>query len=119
MTVRSVLFIKAKPGMQHSLIDTFQRIDVPGNAMRQDGCVSVELQRPDDPDGAILVTALWRDRAAYDGWLNNPWRAFSTAEIEPFVADEPAAGAVYEVVMAAGDPSAVVVRTMPGDQDGT
>lgn len=106
--IRSVLFIQAKPGLRQHLIDTFQRIDVPSHAMQQDGCLSVELQVPPDSDGPILVTALWRDRAAYQGWLNNPWRAYSTAEIEPYIDDDPAAGVVYHIVASAGEPRALI-----------
>lgn len=118
MPVRSVLYIQAKPGMQHHLIETFERIDVPGNAMKQDGCLSVELHKPEDPEAPILVTALWRDRAGYQGWLDNPWRAWSTGEIAPYIADEPAAGAVYEVVLAAGDPSAIAAGARTTGSDG-
>jgi quinol monooxygenase YgiN len=98
--VRSLLSIQAKPGMRQHLVDSFFRIDVPGHAMRQDGCLAVELLLPPDPDGPVVVTALWRDRAAYLGWLANPWRAHSTADIAPYVEDEPAAGELFEVVSA-------------------
>lgn len=104
MAVRSLLSIQAKPGMQRRLVETFHRIDVAGHAMLQDGCLGVELLVPPDPEAPIVVIALWRDRLAYEGWLTNPWRAYSTAEIAPFVGDEPAAGLVFEVAAAAGQP---------------
>jgi quinol monooxygenase YgiN len=108
MTARSVLYLKPKPGCRAALIDVFVRLDVPGNAMKQDGCLSVELQAlPAEMDDAapLLVTALWTHRAAYDGWLANPWRAESTAAIEPLLMEEPH-GVVYDVILAAGDPVA-------------
>ena len=120
---RSVLFLQAKPGMREALVAVFRRIDVPGHALRQAGCLSVEVQVPPEPDGPLLVTALWRDRAAYDGWLANPWREFSGSELEPYLAEETAAGVVYEIVLAGGDVSAVaagapgVVEDVEGVED--
>lgn len=107
MPVRSVLYLQAKPGQRPALVATFARIDVPGHAMRQTGCLGVEVQIAPDDDGPLLVTALWRQRADYDGWLANPWREESTAEIAPFIIGEPAAGIIYDVVLAAGSPEAI------------
>ena len=103
---RSVLFLKAKPGMRQALIDVFRRIDIPGKSLQQEGCLSVEVQVPPDEDGPVLVTALWTDADAYAGWLANPWREYSGSELEPFL-DGESTGVVYEIVLAAGDVSAV------------
>lgn len=105
--VRSVLYLQAKPGMRDQLAAVFRRIDVPGNALQQEGCLSVEVQVPPDADGPILVTALWTHRAAYDGWLANPWREYSGQELEPFLVEEDRPGIVYDIVLADGDVSAV------------
>lgn len=108
MAARSVLYLAPKPGCRAALIAVFVRLDVLGNAMKQDGCLSVELQAlPAETEDAapLLVTALWTHRAAYDGWLANPWRAESSAAIEPLLAEEPH-GTVYDVILAAGDPVA-------------
>jgi quinol monooxygenase YgiN len=102
---RSVLYLQPKSGMRAALVDVFRRIDIPGHALHQAGCLSVEVQIPLDADGAVLVTALWSDRAAYDGWLANPWREYSGRELEPFL-DGESHGVVYDVVLAAGDVSA-------------
>ena len=103
---RSVLFLQAKPGMRDELVEVFRRIDILGNALLQDGCLSVEVQMPPDEDGPLLVTALWIHRAAYDGWLANPWRDYSGSQIAPFLAEE-SHGVVYDIVLASGDVSAV------------
>ena len=108
MPVRSVLYLHPKPGQRRALIETFARIDVPGHAMEQEGCLGVEVQVPPDPDAPLLVTALWRRREDYDGWLANPWRAESTAEIAPYIADEQPVGVVYDVVLAAGSAEAAI-----------
>jgi quinol monooxygenase YgiN len=104
---RSVLYLRAKPGLRDALVDLFRRLDVPGHALRQEGCLSVEVQVPADEDGPVLVTALWTSRDAYDGWLANPWRESSGRELEPFLAEDVESGVVYDLVLAAGDISAV------------
>jgi quinol monooxygenase YgiN len=103
---RSVLFLQAKPGMRNALVDVFRRIDIPGNALKQPGCLSVEVQVPPDDDGPMLVTALWTHREAYEGWLANPWRDYSGSELAPFL-DGESHGVVYDIVLAGGDVSAV------------
>ena len=106
MPARSVLYLRPRPGQRAALVDTFARIDVLGHAMQQEGCLGVEVQAPPDEDGPLLVTALWRNREDYDGWLANPWRAESTAEIAPHIADDQPVGVVYDVVLAAGSAEA-------------
>src|ERR687890_1595640 len=102
---RSVLYLQAKPGMRDALVEVFRRIDIPSNALLQEGCLSVEVQAPPDEDGPLLVTALWTHRAAYDEWLVNPWREYSGSELAPFLAGE-SYGVVYDIVLADGDVSA-------------
>jgi hypothetical protein len=108
LPARSVLFLQPKPGMRDALLEVFRRIDIPGNALRQAGCLSVEVQAPPEPDGPVLVTALWTHRSAYDGWLANPWREYAGNELAPFL-DGESTGVVYDIVLAAGDVSAVAV----------
>lgn len=103
---RSVLYLQPKPGMREALVEVFRRIDIPGHALQQAGCLSVEVQISPEADAAVLVTALWRDRAAYQGWLDNPWREYSGSELAPFL-DGESTGVVYDIVLAGGDVSAV------------
>jgi hypothetical protein len=72
----------------------------------QEGCLSVEVQIPPDADGPLLVTALWTDRGAYDGWLANPWREYAGGEIAPYL-DGENSGVVYDIILAEGNVSAV------------
>lgn len=104
---RSVLYLQAKPGMRDALVDLFRRLDVPGHALQQEGCLSVEVHVPPDAEGPILVTALWSHRDAYDGWLNNPWRVYSGEQLAPLLDDDTSGGIVYDIVLAGGDISAV------------
>jgi quinol monooxygenase YgiN len=116
---RSVLFLQSKPGMRDELVEVFRRIDIPGHALLQEGCLSVEVQVPPDEDGPLLVTALWTNRAAYDGWLANLWREYSGSELAPFL-DGESLGVVYDIVLAGGDVSAVAAgapRVTDPDKD--
>jgi hypothetical protein len=92
--------------MRDELVEVFRRIDIPGNALLQEGCLSVEVHVSPDGGGPLLVTALWTHRTAYDGWLANPWREYSESELAPFL-DAESHGVVYDIVLAGGDVSAV------------
>ena len=58
---RSVLYLQAKPGMRDELVEVFRRIDIPGNALLQEGRLSVEVQVPPDEDGPLA--RIFRERA--------------------------------------------------------
>jgi quinol monooxygenase YgiN len=103
MFARSVLSMQPREGMVEEVVSTFQRLGVPDRAMKQEGCLSVELQVPVEDDGPVIVTALWADRTKYDGWLNNPWRDES-GEVLYALLTGPPTGVLYDVRVAAGDP---------------
>jgi hypothetical protein len=53
----------------------------------------------------VLVTALWRDEKAYEGWVANPSRTQDAGELDRLVEEDMGAGvrgALYEVVIAVG-----------------
>ena len=95
--------MRPREGCFEDLIATFERLEVPQRALQQDGCLSVELQVQPDADEAVLVTALWEDRSAYDGWLNNPWRAETSDDLFALLTEQPE-GVVYDIRLAAGHP---------------
>ena len=103
MLARSILFMQPREGCREELVNTFERLDVTGQALRQEGCLSVELQVPTDGDAPVLVTALWTRRTAYDGWLDNPWREQSSEELFALLT-QPPEGVVYAIRVAAGNP---------------
>lgn len=95
--------MRPREGCFEDLIATFERLEVPQRALQQDGCLSVELQVHPDAPAPVLVTALWSNREAYDGWLDNPWRADATSQIAALLVEEPE-GVVYDIRLAAGNP---------------
>jgi quinol monooxygenase YgiN len=101
MLARSLLYMQPVEGRRDEVIALFERLGVPERALQQDGCLSVELQVAPEEAAPILVTALWSDRTAYDGWLANPWRESVTPELEKLLT-EPPAGTVYDIRLRAG-----------------
>jgi quinol monooxygenase YgiN len=101
MLARSLLYMQPVEGRRDDVIALFERLGVPERALQQDGCLSVELQVAPEEAAPILVTALWSDRSAYDGWLANPWRESVTPELEALLT-EPPAGTVYDIRLRAG-----------------
>lgn len=104
---RSILFMHPREGRREDLISAFERLAVPERALQQDGCLSVELQVPPTEGDPVIVTALWSDRTAYDGWLSNPWREESSEELFALL-EHPPEGVVYDIRVAAGNPIAPV-----------
>lgn len=103
MLARSILFMQPREGRREDVISTFERLGVPERALRQKGCLSVELQVPPEEGEPVLVTALWSDRTAYDGWLSNPWREETSEELFSLLTGPPE-GVVYDIRVAAGNP---------------
>jgi quinol monooxygenase YgiN len=92
-----------REGCREDLIEAFERLEVPQRALRQQGCLSVELQVRPDTAAPVLVTALWTSREAYEGWLQSPWRAEASDAIFALLTAEPE-GVVYDIWLAAGNP---------------
>jgi len=98
--------MQPRAGCRESLVSVFERLRIVETAIEQDGCLSVELQVPEDEAAPVLVTALWSDRADYEGWLNSPRRDESREEIFALLEEEPE-GVVYDIRVAAGNPVVV------------
>jgi quinol monooxygenase YgiN len=101
MLARSLLYMQPVEGRRDEVIALFERLGVPERALQQDGCLSVELQVAPEAGAPLLVTALWADRSAYDGWLANPWRESVTPQLEALLT-EPPEGTVYDIRLHAG-----------------
>lgn len=99
--IRSVLYLRPRGDRHEEIVAFYRRHGVLERAARQDGCLGAELQLPTSGRGEVLVTALWRDAAAYRGWLDNPARAQNADELGRLVEgfDAAISGATYEVVL--------------------
>jgi heme-degrading monooxygenase HmoA len=99
--IRSVLYLKPRDGRADDIVEFYRRYGVLERAMTQDGCLGTELQLPSGGVGDVLVTALWRDVDAYQGWLDNPDRALNADELGELVEGfhTGISGETYEVVL--------------------
>lgn len=101
--IRSVLYLEPREGDGSAIADFYRRHQVLERASGQEGCLGAELQLPKGNSRAVLVTALWRDEAAYQGWLDNPFRSANAEELGELVEgfDSGVRGELYEIVVEA------------------
>jgi quinol monooxygenase YgiN len=101
--IRSVLYLTPRGGDGRALADFYRRHEVLERAVEQEGCLGAELQVPADGAGDVLVTALWRDAQAYQGWLDNPVRTANAEELAELLdgAGDELRGALYEIEVSA------------------
>lgn len=101
--IRSVLYLTPRGGDGQAIVDFYRRHGVLDRAAEQDGCLGAELQLPATGSGDVLVTALWRDADAYQGWLDNPFRSANAEELAELVEgfDDDVRGALYEIAIEA------------------
>jgi heme-degrading monooxygenase HmoA len=101
--IRSVLYLTPHGGDGRAIADFYRRHGVLERAAEQDGCLGAELQLPVGRGGDVLVTALWRDAEAYEGWLANPFRSRNAEELSGIVEefDDGVEGALYEIAVEA------------------
>ncbi len=99
--IRSVLYLRPRDGGSAEIVEFYRHHHVLERAAQQDGCLGAELQLPLRGEGDVLVTALWRDADAYQGWLDNPERSVNADELAQLVEDFHAgvSGQTYEVVL--------------------
>jgi heme-degrading monooxygenase HmoA len=101
--IRSVLYLTPRGGDGRAIVDFYRRHGVLDRAAEQEGCLGAELQLPATRSGDVLVTALWRDADAYQGWLDNPFRSANAEELAELVEgfDDEVRGALYEIAIEA------------------
>lgn len=97
--IRSVLYLTPRGGDGRAVAEFYRRHQVLERAAAQDGCLGAELQLPVEGGGDVLVTALWRDADAYQGWLDNPVRSANAQELAELVEGfgDDVRGTLYEV----------------------
>jgi heme-degrading monooxygenase HmoA len=83
--IRTVLYLEPRDGNGEAIAEFYRRHGVLDRAVQQDGCLGSELQLPTSGVGPVLVTALWRDADAYQGWIDNPFRTANADELAELV----------------------------------
>jgi heme-degrading monooxygenase HmoA len=103
MSVVSVLRIPLRPGAVADLARLFVELDVLGHSERSGGFLGGRLLKPLAEGDHALVIAEWETAEDYQGWLDNPVRESLREHIEPLLADDVAAGLLYEEVSIQGE----------------
>lgn len=102
--IRSVLYLQPRAGKARAVADLYRDARVLDDAASLDGCLGAELQLPLDERGSVLVTALWRDPAAYQEWVDSPARAAHGEELAKLLEQDLGSelqGKLYEIVVEA------------------
>jgi heme-degrading monooxygenase HmoA len=102
--IRSVLYLHPRAGNARAVAELYRSSRVLDDAATLDGCLGAELQLPLGGDGPVLVTALWRDPAAYQEWVESPLRAGHGEQLTELLEDDLSAalhGELYEIVLQA------------------
>lgn len=104
-----MLYLTPKGGDAAAVVDYYRRAGILERALRQEGCLGAALHVERSGSGRVLVTALWRDEHAYEGWVVNPTRKQDAGELAQLVEEDMNAGvrgALYDVVLEVGaDPA--------------
>lgn len=78
--IRTVIYLSPKDGDTQALIDYFHSDKVLEHSAEIDGFIDAELFCP-TVGTQIMVTATWDSEAAYQRWIDDPWRAASNEKI--------------------------------------
>ena len=93
--VVSVLTLRVRAGSEPALVRSYEELEIFRHAQESGGFRSGRLLAPSVPDEPMLVIAEWDDAASYERWLASPVRKRLGRELEPLLADRPAAGGIY------------------------
>jgi heme-degrading monooxygenase HmoA len=93
--VVSVLTLHVRAGSEPALVRSYEELEIFRQAQESGGFRSGRLLEPSGPDEPMLVIAEWDDSESYERWLASPVRERLGRELEPLLADEPAAGRIY------------------------
>ena len=96
--IRTVLTLKAAPEHVQEVLALYKKEAILQYSLDHSDAIGSEISVATDGSGTILVTALWPDQAAYDGWLQNPWRTESNARLAELLKNASVGtGQTYEI----------------------
>jgi heme-degrading monooxygenase HmoA len=93
--VVSVLELHVLPGSEQAVARAYDELGIFERSRESGGFRSGRLLEASEPGRPLLVIAEWDDAASYERWLSNPVRAELGSQLEPMLADEPAAGGIF------------------------
>lgn len=73
--------LEVDPDRVDEVVRMYRTEEILEYSLAHSDCIATELSVATHGSGTVLVTALWPDEDAYQGWLNNPWRAHSSERL--------------------------------------
>jgi hypothetical protein len=96
--IRTLLTLRLAPEKVPDVLELYRSDDILQYSLDHSEALTSEISVAADGSGEVLVTALWPDSSAYQGWLDNPWRAGSSAKLSELLRDaEVGAGRIFEI----------------------
>jgi hypothetical protein len=96
--IRTLLTLKVDPERIAPVLELYRTDDILQYSLDHSDAVASEISVAADGSGEILVTAVWPDAAAYQGWLDNPWRAGSSSTLAALLTDaEVGVGRIFDI----------------------
>ena len=104
--IMTTLTFTLKAGAEEALADVYRRHRILEIAMAVEGCLKLALVAGPPGSSQVSVVGFWSDRAAYQRWLDHPYRDTAEDEFDALMAAdwEPSAAAdVLTVLYSAPD----------------
>jgi hypothetical protein len=96
--IRTVLMLHVSPTRVEEVVELYRSADILQYSLDHSDAIRSELSVSEDGSGVMMVTALWPSADAYQGWLDNPWRASSGLALREILDGvEVGAGAVFQI----------------------
>lgn len=96
--IRTMLVLRADPRKVEDVIAMYRNEDILQYSLDQSDATASEISIAADGSGDILVTALWPNAEAYQGWIDNPFREESAPRLaELLVEFEVGSGRIFEI----------------------
>jgi quinol monooxygenase YgiN len=79
--IRTVLTLRVDPARLDDVLNMYREEDILQFSLDHSEALTSELSVAADGSGEIIVTAMWPNEQAYDGWLNHPSRKESAPRL--------------------------------------
>jgi hypothetical protein len=97
--IRTVLTLRVSGERVNEVVEYYREANILQYSLDHSEALRSELSVALDGSNVVLVTAVWPSIEAYQGWLDNPWRANSGDELKKLLVNgEVGAGTLFEIM---------------------
>jgi quinol monooxygenase YgiN len=99
--ILTTLEFRVRDGGAEQLAEVYRKHRILDVAATVEGCIELAYAVSEANPNVVTVLGLWEDRAAYDRWLQHPYRDTAEDEFDALMAGdwEPTAAAVIHDVL--------------------